>query len=137
MKKMILSAALILVAVFAKAQMLSVTGGSLWLHGHQKGFLEAELMHNINEKVAFHLSGTTVLGGKSMAMVGARYALDKKILGATFNACFTSGHKPLALVGLDVAVKNDMRVVYNHATNGDLITVGLKMPVYALSQKSH
>lgn len=137
MKKVILSAVLVIAATFAKAQMVSVAGGSLWQHGHQKGFVEAEVMQGINEKVALHLSGTAVLGGKDMGMVGVRYALDKKILGATFSACFMEDHKPLALLGVDIAVKNDMRIVYNHATNGDLITVGLKVPVYALSNKSH
>lgn len=137
MKKIILLTGFIVASVFAKAQMISVTGGNLWLHGNQKGFIEAEIMQNINEKLSMHLSGTKVLGGYDMAMVGYRYALDKKIFGIMFSACFMEKHNAMAMIGLDVHIKDEMRIVYNHSTDGELITLGLKIPVITLKHKSH
>jgi len=137
MKKVILVGILTIGALFSKAQMISVTGGNLWLHGNDKGFLEAEIMQNINKKLSLHVSGTKVMGGYDMAMVGARYALDEKLFGVTFSTCFMEKHNAKAMFGFDIALPKDMRLAYSQSTDSELFQVGLKIPVLELNQKSH
>jgi catabolite regulation protein CreA len=46
------------------AQMISVTGGNLNLHGNNKGYIEVEAMLDITKNVAAHISYTKTIGLK-------------------------------------------------------------------------
>ncbi len=71
-----------------KAQMISITGGNLNLHGKDKGFIEVEVMQHITKNVATHISYTKTIGGYDIAMVGGRYGFKQNRLGVTLSACY-------------------------------------------------
>ena len=116
-----------------KAQMISVTGGNLNLHGNNKGFIEVEAMQHITKNVATHISYTKTIGGYDIAMVGGRYGFKQNRLGVMVN------HKTMAMVGVDVKPfkHSPVLLTYNISSDKELKTFGVKFPIFDNHKKHH
>lgn len=122
-----------------KAQMISVTGGNLNLHGKNKGYIEVEAMQHITKNVAAHISYTKTIGGYDIAMVGGRYGFNKNRAGIMLSACYMQNHPTMAMWGFDVRPfkKNLISIVYSQSTDNELKTFGLKFPLVDNHKKHH
>ena len=120
------------------AQMISVTGGNLNLHGKNKGYIEVEAMQDITKNIAAHISYTKTLGGYDITMVGGRVSTLKQRLGLMLSACYMVNHKTMAMWGVDVRPikSNPISIVYSQSTDNELKTIGLKFPIFH-NQKKH
>jgi hypothetical protein len=127
----------VVLSATTKAQMISVTGGNLNLHGKNKGYIEVEAMQHITKNVAAHISVTKVVNGDDIAMVGGRYG-DNKV-GITLSACYMQNHPTMAMWGVDFKpIKNSpVRFVYSQSTDNELKTFGLKFPLIDNHKKHH
>jgi hypothetical protein len=121
------------------AQMISVTGGNLNLHGKDKGFIEVEAMQDITKNVAAHISYTKTMGGYDIAMVGGRVSTLKQRLGLMLSACYMVNHKTMGMLGIDVRpIKSSpISIVYSQSSDNALKTIGLKFPIYNNHNKGH
>ena len=122
-----------------KAQMISVTGGNLNLHGKDKGFIEVEAMQHITKNVATHISYTKTIGGYDIAMVGGRYGFKQNRLGVMLSACYMVNHKTMAMVGVDVKPfkHSPVLLTYNISSDKELKTFGVKFPIFDNHTKKH
>ena len=122
-----------------KAQMISVTGGNLNLHGKDKGFIEVEVMQHITKNVATHISYTKTIGGYDIAMVGGRYGFKQNRLGVMLSACYMVNHKTMAMVGVDVKPfkHSPVLLTYNISSDKELKTFGVKFPIFDNHTKKH
>ena len=122
-----------------KAQMISVTGGNLNLHGKDKGFIEVEAMQHITKNVATHISYTKTIGGYDIAMVGGRYGFKQNRLGVMLSACYMVNHKTMAMVGVDVKPfkHSPVLLTYNISSDKELKTFGVKFPIFNNHTKTH
>jgi hypothetical protein len=121
------------------AQMISVTGGNLNLHGKNKGYIEVEAMQDITKNVAAHISYTATLGGYDIAMVGGRVSFLDNRFGTMLSACYMVNHKTMAMVGFDARPFNNspISIVYSQSTDNELKTIGLKFPIFNNHSKGH
>ena len=128
-----------ILSVNVNAQMISVTGGNLNLHGKNKGYIEVEAMQNITKNVAAHISYTTTLGGYDIAMVGGRVSFLDNRFGTMLSACYMINHKTMVMVGFDAIPFNNspISIIYSQSTNFDLKTIGLKFPIFNNHNKGH
>jgi hypothetical protein len=131
MKQLLTVLFIVFLSATTKAQMISVTGGNLNLHGKNKGYIEVEAMQHITENVAAHISYTKTIGGYDIAMVGGRYGFFKNRVGAMLSACFMVNHKTMAMWGVDVRPikRNPISIVYSQSTDTELKTIGVKFPL--------
>jgi len=122
-----------------KAQMISITGGNLNLHGKDKGFIEVEAMQHITKNVATHISYTKTIGGYDIAMVGGRYGFKQNRLGVMLSACYMVNHKTMAMVGVDVKPfkHSPVLLTYNISSDKELKTFGVKFPIFDNHTKKH
>lgn len=122
-----------------KAQMISVTGGNLNLHGKNKGYIEVEAMQHLTKNVAAHISVTKVVNGYDIAMVGGRYQFSKNKFGVMLSACYMQNHERMMMWGVDFKpIKNSpVRLVYSQSTDNELKTFGLKFPLIDNHKKHH
>jgi len=139
MKQLLTVLFVVLLSATTKAQMISVTGGNLNLHGKDKGFIEVEAMQDITKNVAAHISYTTTLGGYDIAMVGGRVSFLDNRFGTMLSACYMINHKTMAMVGFDAKPFNNspISIIYSQSTNFDLKTIGLKFPIFSNHNKGH
>jgi len=121
------------------AQMSSVTGGNLNLHGKDKGFIEVEAMQDITKNVAAHISYTKTIGGYDIAMVGGRVSFLDNRFGTMLSACYMVNHKTMGMLGIDVRpIKSSpISIVYSQSTDSELKTIGLKFPIFNNHNKGH
>jgi hypothetical protein len=121
------------------AQMISVTGGNLNLHGKDKGFIEVEAMQNITKNVAAHISYTKTIGGYDIAMVGGRVSTLKQRLGLMLSACYMQNHNTMLMWGVDVKLTktSPISIVYSQSSDNQLNTIGLKFPIFNNHSKGH
>jgi hypothetical protein len=121
-----------ILSVNVNAQMISVTGGNLNLHGNNKGYIEIEAMQDITKNIATHISYTKTIGGYDIAMVGSRVSTLKQRLGLMLSACYMVNHKTMGMWGIDVRPikSNPISVVYSQSTDNELKTIGLKFPIF-------
>ncbi len=129
----------VVLSATTKAQMISVTGGNLNLHGKNKGYIEVEAMQHITKNVAAHISYTKTIGGYDIAMVGGRYGFNKNRAGIMLSACYMQNHPTMAMWGVDVRPfkKNPISIVYSQSTDNELKTFGLKFPLIDNHKKHH
>ena len=122
-----------------KAQMISITGGNLNLHGKDKGFIEVEAMQHITKNVATHISYTKTIGGYDIAMVGGRYGFKQNRLGVMLSACYMVNHKTMAMVGVDMKPfkHSPVLLTYNISSDKELKTFGVKFPIFDNHKKHH
>ena len=139
MKQLLTVLFVVFLSATTKAQMISVTGGNLNLHGKNKGYIEVEAMQHITKNVAAHISYTKTIGGYDIAMVGGRYGFLKNQIGAMLSACYMVNHKTMAMWGVDVRpLKNSpISIVYSQSTDNELKTFGLKFPIIDNHKKHH
>lgn len=139
MKQLLTVLFVVLLSANVNAQMISVTGGNLNLHGKDKGFIEVEAMQDITKNVAAHISYTTTLGGYDIAMVGGRVSFLDNRFGTMLSACYMINHKTMAMVGFDARPFNNspISIIYSQSTNFDLKTIGLKFPIFSNHNKGH
>ncbi len=139
MKQLLTVLFVVFLSATTKAQMISVTGGNLNLHGKNKGYIEVEAMQHISKRVAAHISYTKTIGGYDIAMVGGRYGMFKNRVGAMFSACYMVNHKTMGMWGVDVRpIKNNpISVVYSQSTDNELKTFGVKFPIFDNHKKHH
>ena len=139
MKGLFLCILFAILSVNVNAQMISVTGGNLNLHGKNKGYIEVEAMQDITKNVAAHISYTKTLGGYDIAMVGGRVSTLKQRLGLMLSACYMVNHKTMGMWGVDVRPikSNPISVVYSQSTDNELKTIGLKFPIFHNHKKGH
>lgn len=139
MKQLLTVFFIVLLSATTKAQMISVTGGNLNLHGKNKGYIEVEAMQNITKNVATHISYTTTLGGYDIAMVGGRVSFLDNRFGTMLSACYMVNHKTMAMVGFDARPFNNspISIVYSQSTDNELKTIGLKFPIFVNHNKGH
>ena len=138
MKQLLTVLFVVLLSANVNAQMISVTGGNLNLHGKDKGYIEVEAMQNITKNVAAHISYTATLGGYDIAMVGGRVSFLDNRFGTMLSACYMVNHKTMAMVGFDARPFNNspISIIYSQSTNFDLKTIGLKFPIFG-NNKGH
>ena len=139
MKQLLTVLFVVLLSATTNAQMISVTGGNLNLHGKDKGFIEVEAMQDITKNVAAHISYTTTLGGYDIAMVGGRVSFLDNRFGTMLSACYMINHKTMAMVGFDAKpfTNSPISIIYSQSTNFDLKTIGLKFPIFSNHNKGH
>jgi hypothetical protein len=139
MKQLLTVLFVVVLSATTKAQMISVTGGNLNLHGKDKGFIEVEVMQHITKNVATHISYTKTIGGYDIAMVGGRYGFKQNRLGVMLSACYMVNHKTMAMVGVDVKPFKHRPVLltYNISTDNELKTFGVKFPIFDNHTKKH
>jgi hypothetical protein len=139
MKGLFLCILFAILSANANAQMISVTGGNLNLHGKNKGYIEVEAMQDITKNIAAHISYTKTLGGYDIAMVGGRVSTLKQRLGLMLSACYMVNHKTMGMWGVDVRPikSNPISVVYSQSTDNELKTIGLKFPIFHNHKKGH
>ena len=121
------------------AQMISVTGGNLNLHGKDKGFIEVEAMRHITKNVAAHISYTKTIGGYDIVMVGGRVSIPKQRLGLMLSACYMQNHNTMLMWGVDVkpTKTSPISIVYSQSSDNQLNTIGLKFPIFNNHTKGH
>ena len=138
-KNIILCALFAILSANANAQMISVTGGNLNLHGKNKGYIEVEAMQNITKNVATHISYTKTDGGYDITMVGGRVSFLDNRFGTMLSACYMVNHKTMAMVGFDARPFNNspISIVYSQSTDNELKTIGLKFPIFGNHNKGH
>ena len=139
MKSILLCILFAILSANVNAQMISVTGGNLNLHGKNKGYIEVEAMQNITKNVAAHISYTKTDGGYDIAMVGGRVSFLDNRFGTMLSACYMVNHKTMAMVGFDAKPFNNspISIVYSQSTNFDLKTIGLKFPIFGNNNRGH
>jgi hypothetical protein len=139
MKGLFLCILFAILSVNVNAQMISVTGGNLNLHGKNKGYIEVEAMQDITKNVAAHISYTKTLGGYDIAMVGGRVSTLKQRLGLMLSACYMVNHKTMGMWGVDVRPikSNPISIVYSQSTDSELKTIGFKFPIFNNHKNSH
>ena len=132
MKQLLTVLFVVALSATTKAQMISVTGGNLNLHGKNKGFIEVEAMQHITKNVATHISYTKTIGGYDIAMVGGRYGFKQNRLGVMLSACYMVNHKTMAMVGVDVKPfkHSPVLLTYNISSDKELKTFGVKFPIF-------
>ena len=132
MKQLLTVLFVVFLSATTKAQMISVTGGNLNLHGKNKGYIEVEAMQHITKNVASHISYTKTLGGYDIIMIGGRYGFLKDRIGAMLSACYMINHKTMAMVGVDVSPikKSPISIVYSQSTDNELKQLGIKFPIF-------
>lgn len=132
MKNLLLIILTALISTTAQAQMISITGGNLRLHGTNKGFTEIEAMQSITKNIATHISYTNVLGGYDITMIGGRYGLINNKVGLMLSACYMVKHDVMPMIGMDIKPfkNNNLSVTYNVSTDRKLSTVGVKFPLF-------
>ena len=138
-KSIFLCILFVILSANVNAQMISVTGGNLNLHGKDKGYIEVEAMQNITKNVAAHISYTATLGGYDIAMVGGRVSFLDNRFGTMLSACYMINHKTMAMVGFDAKpfTNSPISIIYSQSTNFDLKTIGLKYPIFGNHNKGH
>ena len=138
-KSIFLCILFVILSANVNAQMISVTGGNLNLHGKDKGYIEVEAMQNIIKNVAAHISYTATLGGYDIAMAGGRVSFLDNRFGTMLSACYMINHKTMAMVGFDAKPFNNspISIIYSQSTNFDLKTIGLKFPIFSNHNKGH
>ena len=139
MKQLLTVLFVVALSATTKAQMISVTGGNLNLHGKDKGFIEVEAMQHITKNVATHISYTKTIGGYDIAMVGGRYGFKQNRLGVMLSACYMVNHKTMAMVGVDVKPfkHSPVLLTYNISSDKELKTFGVKFPIFDNHKKHH
>ena len=139
MKQLLTVLFVVVLSATTKAQMISVTGGNLNLHGKNKGFIEVEAMQHITKNVATHISYTKTIGGYDIAMVGGRYGFKQNRLGVMLSACYMVNHKTMAMVGVDVKPfkHSPVLLTYNISSDKELKTFGVKFPIFDNHTKKH
>jgi len=139
MKQLLTVLFVVVLSATTKAQMISVTGGNLNLHGKDKGFIEVEVMQHITKNVATHISYTKTIGGYDIAMVGGRYGFKQNRLGVMLSACYMVNHKTMAMVGVDVKPfkHSPVLLTYNISSDKELKTFGVKFPIFNNHTKKH
>ena len=139
MKGLFLCILFAILSANVNAQMISVTGGNLNLHGKNKGYIEVEAMQHITKNVAAHISYTKTIGGYDIAMVGGRYGFNKNRAGIMLSACYMQNHPTMAMWGVDVRPfkKNPISIVYSQSTDNELKTFGLKFPLIDSHKDNH
>ena len=139
MKQLLTVLFVVVLSATTKAQMISVTGGNLNLHGKDKGFIEVEVMQHITKNVATHISYTKTIGGYDIAMVGGRYGFKQNRLGVMLSACYMVNHKTMAMVGVDVKPfkHSPVLLTYNISSDKELKTFGVKFPIFDNHTKKH
>jgi hypothetical protein len=139
MKGLFLCILFAILSANVNAQMISVTGGNLNLHGKNKGFIEVEAMQHITKNVATHISYTKTIGGYDIAMVGGRYGFKKNRLGVMLSACYMVNHKTMAMVGVDMKPfkHSPVLLTYNISSDKELKTFGVKFPIFNNHIKGH
>jgi hypothetical protein len=139
MKGLFLCILFAILSANVNAQMISVTGGNLNLHGKNKGYIEVEAMQDITKNVAAHISYTKTIGGYDIAMVGGRVSTLKQRLGLMLSACYMVNHKTMGMWGVDVRPikSNPISVVYSQSTDNELKRIGLKFPIFNNHKKGH
>ena len=139
MKGLFLCILFAILSANVNAQMISVTGGNLNLHGKNKGYIEVEAMQDITKNVAAHISYTKTIGGYDIAMVGGRVSTLKQRLGLMISACYMVNHKTMGMLGIDIRPikSNPISVVYSQSTDNELKTIGLKFPIFNNHKKGH
>ena len=139
MKHFLAILSVVLISTTAKAQMISVTGGNLNLHGNNKGFIEVEAMQHITKNVATHISYTKTLGGYDIAMVGGRYGFKENRLGVMLSACYMVNHKTMAMVGVDMKPfkHSPVLLTYSISSDRELKTFGVKFPIFDNHKSNH
>ena len=139
MKQLLTVLFVVALSATTKAQMISVTGGNLNLHGKNKGYIEVEAMQNITKNVATHISYTKTLGGYDIAMVGGRVSFLDNRFGTMLSACYMINHKTMAMVGFDARPFNNspISIVYSQSTDNELKTIGVKFPIFDNHNKGH
>jgi hypothetical protein len=139
MKQLLTFLFVVALSATTKAQMISVTGGNLNLHGKDKGFIEVEAMQHITKNVATHISYTKTIGGYDIAMVGGRYGFKQNRLGVMLSACYMVNHKTMAMVGVDVKPfkHSPVLLTYNISSDKELKTFGVKFPIFDNHTKKH
>ena len=138
-KSIFLCILFVILSANVNAQMISVTGGNLNLHGKDTGYIEVEAMQNITKNVAAHISYTATLGGYDIAMAGGRVSFLDNRFGTMLSACYMINHKTMAMVGFDAKPFNNspISIIYSQSTNFDLKTIGLKFPIFSNHNKGH
>jgi len=139
MKGLFLCILFAILSANVNAQMISVTGGNLNLHGKNKGFIEVEAMQHITKNVATHISYTKTIGGYDIAMVGGRYGFKQNRLGVMLSACYMVNHKTMAMVGVDMKPfkHSPVLLTYNISSDKELKTFGVKFPIFNNHIKGH
>jgi hypothetical protein len=139
MKGILLCILFAILSTNVNAQMISVTGGNLNLHGKNKGYIEVEVMQNITKNVASHISYTKTDGGYDIVMVGGRVSFLDNRFGTMLSACYMVNHKTMTIVGFDAKPFNNspISIIYSQSTNFDLKTIGLKFPIFNNHNKGH
>ena len=139
MKGLFLCILFAILSANVNAQMISVTGGNLNLHGKDKGFIEVEAMQHITKNVATHISYTKTIGGYDIAMVGGRVSFLDNRFGTMLSACYMVNHKTMGMLGIDVRpIKSSpISIVYSQSTDSELKTIGLKFPIFNNHNKGH
>jgi hypothetical protein len=139
MKGLFLCILFAILSANVNAQMISVTGGNLNLHGKDRGFIEVEAMQHITKNVATHISYTKTIGGYDIAMVGGRYGFKKNRLGVMLSACYMVNHKTMAMVGVDMKPfkHSPVLLTYNISSDKELKTFGVKFPIFNNHTKNH
>jgi hypothetical protein len=139
MKQLLTFLFVVALSATTKAQMISVTGGNLNLHGKDKGFIEVEVMQHITKNVATHISYTKTIGGYDIAMVGGRYGFKQNRLGVMLSACYMVNHKTMAMVGVDAKPfkHSPVLLTYNISSDKELKTFGVKFPIFDNHTKHH
>lgn len=139
MKQLLTVLFVVALSATTKAQMISVTGGNLNLHGKNKGYIEVEAMQNITKNVATHISYTKTLGGYDIAMVGGRVSFLDNRFGTMLSACYMINHKTMAMVGFDARPFNNspISIIYSQSTDNELKTIGVKFPIFDNHTKNH
>lgn len=132
MKNLLLILSAALISTTAQAQMISITGGNLHLHGTDKGFIEVEAMQSITKNIAAHISYTNTLGGYDITMIGGRYGLINNRIGLMLSACYMVNHDIMPMIGMDVKPfkNNNLSVTYNVSSDRQLNMVGVKFPLF-------
>jgi len=138
-KSIFLSILFAILSANINAQMISVTGGNLNLHGKNKGYIEIEAMQNITKNFAAHISYTKTDGGYDITMVGGRVSFLDNRFGTMLSACHMVNHKTMAMVGFDAKPFNNspISIIYSQSTDNELKTIGIKFPIFDNHKKGH
>lgn len=132
MKQILTILFVVVLSATSRAQMISVTGGNLNLHGKDKGYIEVEVMQHLTKNVATHISYTKTVGGYDIAMVGGRYGFFNNRVGGMISACYMVNHPMMTMWGVDVKPlkESPISLVYSQSSDNNLKTLGLKIPIF-------
>lgn len=138
-KQILTTLFVVFLSTTTRAQMISVTGGNLNLHGENKGYIEVEVMQHLTKNVATHISYTKTVGGYDIAMVGGRYGFFNNRVGGMLSACYMANHPVMMMWGIDVKPlkNNPISLVYSQSSDNNLKTLGLKFSIFHSHKKQH